>query len=549
MKNDNRPKTKNRTIIFMLLVIACTRVNSIDAQNMAFQKLYCTTTLDFTMKDFLLMPTSTVYVVGYDTANFAVTNGSAVLKKFDKDFNLIWEKRYGGSSGENFNLVQYMGDNRLLVRGSTDSQDGDVLNNYPVGPNEWVCIMDTNGNILHQLIWGADYGVQSYSIKLSPKGDLFFCGSTSSGAEDFIGNGPFDFADDGYLACADSQLNKKWMHFFEVSAAGNSEVRDVNFLPNGHLLLTCISTTTDGAFAINAPTANGASIIMEIDTLFNVYWQKRYGTASSLGGLMASITKDPSRWEFYLTGFTEYKDGDCWDNYPYLAKGGHSYHWIMKIDTLGNKLWSHIYGGFSNDGNDALDGGFEVFDNNTIHFADRVEGSDSYDFGTQIGKKDTWLISIDSNGILYKHNRIGYPNVTWSPYTARLNPITKEIYYLYNDGKGQSYIPSPNVCDTTYNLNNYVLGKYNYWPTTLNKLEKGKMDLIVYPNPAKDEISIEKLEKGTILEIFSLEGKKITSLKSNKLKETISIRGWPRGTYLIKATHKNQQFSQKIILQ
>nr|MBP6315408.1 T9SS type A sorting domain-containing protein [Chitinophagaceae bacterium] len=537
-----------KKLLFCFVVMLA--IASLQAQNMAFQKLYCTTSVDFTMQDLLLMPTSTVYVVGYDSINLNVTHGSAVIKKFDKDFNLLWEKRYGGSGGDNFTLIQYIGDNRLLVRGSTDSQDGDVLNNYPFGNNEWVCIMDTNGTLLHQLIWGAVGGLtRSYNIRLGPNGNFYFCGSTYSDTFDFIDKGPFDFANDGYLACTDSQLNKKWLHFFEVSAAGNSEVIDVNFLPNGHLLLTCTSTVTDGAFAVNTPTANGASVIMEMDTLFNVYWQKRYGSASSLGGTMVSINKDPNRWEYYLTGFTEYKDGDCWDTYPYLAKAGSIYHWIMKIDTLGNKLWSHIYGGFSDNGNISLDGGFEVFINNIFHFADRVEGSDSYDFGTQIGKNDTWLISIDSIGILYKHNRIGYPNVFWSPYTARLNPITKEIYYLYGDGKGLSYLPSPNVCDTTYNLNNYIIGKYNYWPNSTQDLSKGNYDLLVYPNPAKNEISIEKLRMGTIIEIYTLEGKKLATLKAIKPKETISVSGWQRGTYLINASYKNQQFTQKIILQ
>lgn len=43
------------------------------------------------------MQTGSIFIVGADSINFAVTQGSAVLKKFDKDFNLIWERKYGGS--------------------------------------------------------------------------------------------------------------------------------------------------------------------------------------------------------------------------------------------------------------------------------------------------------------------------------------------------------------------------------------------------------------------------------------------------------------------
>ncbi|MBK6331256.1 MAG: T9SS type A sorting domain-containing protein [Bacteroidetes bacterium] len=498
------------------------------------------------------MQTGSIFIVGADSINFAVTQGSAVLKKFDKDFNLIWERKYGGSGGENFNLIKYIGDNRLLVRGMSTSLDGDVLNNNNFAINEWVCIMDTNGNILHQLIYsGANDPTQAKNIRIGPNGDIYFCGLADGSAYDFVGNGPFDFASDGYIACTDSLLNKKWLKFFEVSNAGDCSVEDVSFLPNGHLLLVCFSTTSDGAFAVNTPTAKGATILMEMDTLFNIYWQKRYGTATAVNvdGLMSIVYKDPNKWEYYLLGFTSGKDGDCWDSYPYLAKGDHSYHWVMKVDTLGNKVWSHIYGGFSDDGTDHLESFADAFYGNTIHFADGAEGSDNYDLGTAIGKVDTWLIDIDSNGVLYKHQRIGYPNVRWVPRLVRINPLTNEQYYLYFDSKGPNYTPSPNVCDTSLLVENYMIGKYNHWANATTHVTSTVMQLIIYPNPAKEEINIEKLQPGTIIEIYTIEGKKVKSFKTSKTKESISVSGWPRGTYLVKATFKNEVFSQKILLQ
>lgn len=542
-----------KNILLSLIVILAG--SSLQAQNLAFEKLYCSTENNFAIKDFILMPTGSVYIVGYDTINFATIQGSAIIRKLDKDFNLIWERKYGGSGGENFNLIQYLGDCRLLVRGGTNSLDGDVLNNFPFGTSEWVCIMDTNGNILHQLIYtGAGSTTQSKNIRVGPNGDIYFCGWAYDSGYDFTDNGPFDFANDGYIACADSQLNKKWLKFFEVSAAGNSSVEDVNFLPNGHLLLSCTSTVKDGAFAVATPTSKGATIVMEMDTLFNIYWQKRYGAANpfNVDGTMGVIYKDKNNWQYYLLGATSTKDGDCWDAYPYLAKGDHDYHWIMKIDTSGNKIWSHIYGGFSDNGLDGIEDFREVFFDNIIHYADGAMGSDMYAFGTQIGKKDTWIFDIDSNGTMIKHDRIGYTNVSWRPDLARLNPITKEIYYLYNEEIDTSIgfeTPSPNICDITPKLWNNIIGKYNYWPNTISETENEKLEIIVFPNPARNEIYIEKLKNGTLIEIFTIDGKKIVSKKAFGPMQTISVAGWRRGIYLITANYKKQSYSQKVVLQ
>lgn len=132
---------------------------------------------------------------------------------------------------------------------------------------------------------------------------------------------------------------------------------------------------------------------------------------------------------------------------------------------------------------------------------------------------------------------------------ARQNPLTKEIYYLYFEAKAANDFASPNICDSTINKLNYIIGKYNYWPNTVIDANKEKMILQVYPNPAKGALYIEQLTKGTWIEIYSIEGKKMTALRAEKSKEKISVHGWPRGTYIVKAQYKKQVVSQKIILQ
>ncbi|HRH46178.1 MAG TPA: T9SS type A sorting domain-containing protein, partial [Pyrinomonadaceae bacterium] len=94
----------------------------------------------------------------------------------------------------------------------------------------------------------------------------------------------------------------------------------------------------------------------------------------------------------------------------------------------------------------------------------------------------------------------------------------------------------------------YMIGKYHYWPDKLADAKEKTMELIVYPNPAKNEIHIESLIKGTLIEIFTADGKKVSVRTACGQKETISVDGWRRGTYVVKAKYEDQIYAQKIIL-
>lgn len=550
MKIQKTSLVKQCGVVLSFLWILCLAPLQGHSQNMAFKPLFCTTS--YTIEYFLPMPSGSIFVSGYDTVDNANKKSTALLKKYDQNFNLIWEKRFGGSGYESFNFIMYLGDNRLLVRGITNSQDGDVQNNYPFGQNEWVCVLDTNGNILHQLIYGASGdGTQSHRIKMGPNGDLYFCGGTYSDTFDFIDKGPFDFNDDGYIACADSQLNKKWLKFQEVNN-GDSHCMDVNFLPNGHLILAFSTNVADGDLAVQSPTPRGATVLLEMDTLGTVFWQKRYGAndPASWYGDVDQIFKDPNKWAYYLVGYTSSKTADCWDTYPYLTSNDPSYHWIMKVDTLGTKIWSHIYGAFSASGNTQLGSNTALLDSNMLHFPDLAEGSDNYVFGTAIGPKDTWLVDVDSNGILTKHYRVGYPGAEWSPNMVQKNPATNERYYLYRFGNFLTTSRNiPNVCDTSALATNYIIGKYDYWPLNFPEPKGESQAILIYPNPTSDELIISGLEKGMLIQVFNSSGQLVKSSNATSSKEKFSVKGWIKGTYIFKFRDKNIKETHTVLIQ
>jgi hypothetical protein len=542
---------------FLLLLI----INNAHAQSRHFNKLYCDTVTRLVSPiyhDFESTSDDYIYITtGYEN----ITNTDAQISKYDKNFNLIWKKTYGGSNVDYFYRIREISNHRLLAWGCSKSIDGDVLNNYPTGLNAWACILDTNGNILHQVIISQNESSTDFRwIKEGADGNFYYGGSATSTMRDFVDNAPFNFADNGYLGCFDSQLNKKWIHFFISSNYGeNSFINNVEVLPNGHLMMLANSHPTTNAnsiYNVSTPTAKGYTVLMEIDTLFNVYWRKRYGTSNPpfnypSDGHMGEIFKDDNKDEYYLVGETSAKNGDCWDSYPYLSKGDHRYTWVMKVDTLGNKIWSHIYGQFSEDGTDGINAGGYYFDKNKLTFYYSVKGGDNYYCGDTIGKADTWVYTIDSLGNIIDNWRHGYDGLIWTPQKVVKNKTTGIEYFLHYQFKDTvvKYKSSYFQCDTSINVMNRIVGTYEVWPASINAVSRNDMTLKVYPNPAQNELIVDEMKKGTQLEIYTLDGKKIWYQKAMDTKEIINVSQWQRGNYILKAIYKKQQYSQKITIQ
>jgi hypothetical protein len=86
--------------------------------------------------------------------------------------------------------------------------------------------------------------------------------------------------------------------------------------------------------------------------------------------------------------------------------------------------------------------------------------------------------------------------------------------------------------------------------------EKGKNTLLIYPNPAKDVVTIRinlKKEENVLLTLYDLNGRLIKSLINEKLKNGESVinldrKGIPSGTYTYSMITNKQKTNGKLIL-
>ena len=93
--------------------------------------------------------------------------------------------------------------------------------------------------------------------------------------------------------------------------------------------------------------------------------------------------------------------------------------------------------------------------------------------------------------------------------------------------------------------------KYNQWKNShisycdsvLSTEISKKNDVEIHPNPTNDFITISNVEKSNKIELFSLNGKFLETATSN----TVSLRSYPEGIYILKVTFNDRVEEIKVI--
>lgn len=118
-------------------------------------------------------------------------NPDYIVIKFDINFNIIWEKRYGGSKKDYPNSIIQDKNGDYIIIGRSESNDGDLSENYG-NFDLWLCKIDKNGDLL----WQKSYGGSKDDLfqDIQPDGNGFvLIGMSNSNDHDFPANrGSFD---------------------------------------------------------------------------------------------------------------------------------------------------------------------------------------------------------------------------------------------------------------------------------------------------------------------------------------------------------------------
>jgi hypothetical protein len=226
------------------------------------------------------------------------TNRDVWLIKTNSTGNIIWDKNFGGISG---NCVQQTTDDGYIIIGTTGSIGA---GQYDI----WLIKTDTTGNEEWNKTFGGLYNDRGYSCQQTTDDGYIITGVTESfGAGD----------EDAWLIKTDSTGSEEWNRTF-----GGTEDDDGRY----------VQQTTDGGYIVTGQTWSfsinfNAAWLIKTDNTGNIEWNRtfEYGNLLNEGNCVQQTTDGG----YIITGETrKYPDQEVW---------------LIKTDSAGNKIWEEIF--------------------------------------------------------------------------------------------------------------------------------------------------------------------------------------------------------------
>jgi hypothetical protein len=73
-------------------------------------------------------------------------------------------------------------------------------------------------------------------------------------------------------------------------------------------------------------------------------------------------------------------------------------------------------------------------------------------------------------------------------------------------------------------------------------------NVVVYPNPTNNELTIQYADKGTVIKLFNILGQQVYCGTVDKITQTINTNELPAGAYLLQLTDKDGNRMNRTIL-
>ena len=258
--------------------------------------------------------------------------------KLDATGNVQWKHSFGGKKLDVPRSIVELPGHRYAIVSRSTSHDGDVPGNLdPVYFDAWVFILDADGNIISNHIYGGTGDDDLHKVLLDADGNLVLFGFTAS--------------HDGDLAGLDVNGTDGWI--LKIDTLGNVLSSKVYGQQNGEEFYDGLKTsdgylafgiTGDPAMPVDEGSYHGDDDLwaVKLDNVFNMQWQGVYGGSERETMMQAAAA--PVNSGYYLAGGTYSSDGDV-----VKPSGNGNDQYIIKIANDGSLLWAVTHGGTKKD--------------------------------------------------------------------------------------------------------------------------------------------------------------------------------------------------------
>ena len=296
--------------------------------------------------------------------------------------NIQWQKCFGGTGNESAASIEQTTDGGYIIAGQTNSSNGDVHNMHANSFNDyWIVKLNYAGDTIWTKCLGGTGEDIANLIKQTSDGGYIVGGSTDSNDGYVVGN-------HGNLDCWIIKLNSTGDTVWTKCLGGSASdyTTSIEQTTDGGYIIAVSSASNDGDVAGN----NGGTDywIVKLSSTGNILWTKSLG---GTGNETATSIKQTTDGGYIVAGGTTSTNGYVTGNH-----GGRDY-WIIKLNNIGDTIWTKCLGGTADEGlsysdpdiQQTIDGGY-ILSGYTY--------SNNGDVSGNHGAADYWIVKLNSSG-------------------------------------------------------------------------------------------------------------------------------------------------------
>jgi hypothetical protein len=357
----------------------------------------------------------------------------------------IWDKTLGSGGADNASSMVRTSDGGFVIAGySLGGITGDKSEASRGDHDFWIVKINSAGQKVWDKTIGGSNWDQAAAIITTSDGGYLVAGYSYSG-----------------ISGDKTEVNKGIRDYWVVKLNSSGQiVWDKTLGGSGEDLAYAITESSDGGFVIAGGSASGISVdksevsrgstdywIVKLDNLGQKVWDKTIGGD---GFDLPNSIIETSDGGFVIAGYSQsFIAGDKSE-----ANKGSDDYWIVKLNSLGQKVWDKTIGGSGSEGASSI---VETSDNGLVISGSSFSGISGDKTEVSRGFDDYWIVKLNSLGQKIWDKTIGG--------NGRDNSIS-----IISSTDGGFIIAGYSVSGISGDKSEASKGNNDYWTVKLNSL-------------------------------------------------------------------------------
>lgn len=266
---------------------------------------------------------------------FLILSGSAASGQLQID----WQQSFGGTEDDDSRAMLKLADGYIII-GSTPSADGPVSFNHG-GYDIWVIRVDSLGATRwEKTLGGSDADYTWSAFEATGSTGIYILGGSDSMDGD-ITEDPFPGVFNNWLLKITEEGDILWSKKFGTP---NGMIAQKSAMPTPDGGLICSAMANEAGGCVSKHYGDFDGWVAKIDSLGEIEWEFSMGSS----GFEAINTVVPTPDNGYVIAMNGYSN-DSTGNIQFNSRNYSSDAIVFKLDSLGQEVWQHCYGGSAKD--------------------------------------------------------------------------------------------------------------------------------------------------------------------------------------------------------